>query len=284
MSTYPMDLSGKRYGKLRVATIAPRRGRPHIHWLCQCDCGKEKEISANSLRRGLSTSCGCAPRHLDLSEQRFGKLVAKSRSHGGGPVRWVCICDCGTTKVVPVKLLKNGGTRSCGCLHRESLKRRRNYHGHSNTRTYRSWVSMLARCRNPALKTWNNYGARGISVCSRWQGNYLNFLEDMGERPPGTTLERNDVNGGYHKDNCRWATAKEQSRNKRVSHRITIRGQEKTLVEWSEVSGLNTTTILGRLSRGWGEEDAVFKPLVRTPRRRVEAALPHPSDFYLWLG
>lgn len=88
-------------------------------------------------------------------------------------------------------------------------------HGHSQrTPTYTTWAGMKERCNNPNKDNYMYYGARGISVCERWN-KFENFLEDMGERPPGLTLDRRDPNGNYEKDNCRWATSQEQGKNKR---------------------------------------------------------------------
>jgi hypothetical protein len=114
--------------------------------------------------------------------------------------------------------LRSGDVRSCGCLQREIIARRNRTHGHSvrgaETPTYRSWKAMHTRCTNPNPSTWAHYGGRGIEICERWR-SFESFLEDMGERPEGTSIDRIDVDGNYEPGNCRWATPTEQRANRR---------------------------------------------------------------------
>ena len=91
-------------------------------------------------------------------------------------------------------------------------------HGLSKTPVYNSWLAMISRCNNHNRNQYKNYGGRGITVCSRWL-EFKNFFEDMGERPDGLTIERKNNNLGYFKENCKWATKIEQSRNQRISKR-----------------------------------------------------------------
>ena len=96
--------------------------------------------------------------------------------------------------------------------------------------TYKAWYNMLARCRNPQNVSWSDYGGRGIRVCEEWN-SYERFLSDMGERPgKGLSLDRKDNNGNYNKDNCRWATAKEQGNNKRKAEHCVITRLRKRLL------------------------------------------------------
>ncbi len=130
-------------------------------------------------------------------------------------------------------------------------------HGHSRlgkvSKTYRSWSSMKRRCNAPKGKNWENYGGRGIKVCERWL-KFENFLEDMGERPEGLTLERIDNNEGYNPSNCRWIPLKEQARNKRVSVFVNYKGTRRTIAEWSRALQINVNTLRSRLKSGWSIE------------------------------
>jgi hypothetical protein len=137
-------------------------------------------------------------------------------------------CDCGAEKTMHASNVLAGYSKTCGCATKESTRRRNATwitHGHtrqvdgtSSTPTYRSWLSMKARCSNPKSPNWLRYGGRGIAVCSRWQ-QFENFSADMGERPPGKTLDRSNNDLGYFPSNCRWATPKEQAANRSNSKR-----------------------------------------------------------------
>lgn len=114
------------------------------------------------------------------------------------------------------------------------------------TPTYKAWESMVRRCTMPSQSTYPSYGGRGIVICLRWR-DFRNFLEDMGEKPEGMTLDRIDVNGNYEPDNCRWADAKTQHRNKRHHHWITYNGETKCLAQWADDLGIKARTLRARL-------------------------------------
>lgn len=137
----------------------------------------------------------------------------------------------------------------------------------NNTRTYRSWASMLNRCRNENYHRYDRYGGRGIKVCKRWLC-FNNFLSDMGERPKGTTLERLDNDGDYNPQNCEWSTRKAQANNRRSNRLITAFGVTRTLMQWSDFTGLSRSAIGHRIRRGWPINDALSKP----PQYRPKAA------------
>ncbi len=132
-------------------------------------------------------------------------------------------------------------------------------HGCRNTKVYRVWSGMLDRCRNPNGKDYQRYGARGIRVCESWY-RFENFLRDMGAPPSGLMLERKDNGGNYCKENCVWATAKTQARNRRNNTLVAHQGKLLTIVEWAEELGFPRYTISKRLRRGWSVERTLGTP------------------------
>lgn len=125
---------------------------------------------------------------------------------------------------------------------------------------------MIQRCTNPKHKSWNRYGGRGIKVCERWLSSFEAFLQDMGEKPEGLTLERRDVDGNYKPNNCCWATWKTQHGNKSTNRRITFNGVAKNIKEWAEELGTSYAAIAYRLNAGWAVEEALMRPFIRGGR------------------
>lgn len=209
------------------------------------------------------------PKFIDLTGQRFNRWIALSYE---GDARWLCKCDCGTVKKVHRSHLKDGESKSCGCLSKEkasiNASLRNKTHGLyiENERLYNIWHSMKQRCYYNKNTSYSNYGGRGIKVCDEWKNDFKSFYDwamDNGYQENAKrgqcTIDRIDVNGNYEPSNCRWATIKEQSRNKRTNHFITCNGQTKTMVEWSELTGLSHTTIYDRLKAGLSEEEAILR-------------------------
>ena len=127
---------------------------------------------------------------------------------------------------------------------------------------------MRQRCNNPDCPTYKNYGAKGVTVCDRWNSSFDCFLKDMGEPPKGYSLDRIDSTKGYSKDNCRWANAKQQANNRMNNIILTFDGESHTATEWAEIKGLNPGTVRERLRRGWTPEEALL-PRMRSRHDRA---------------
>lgn len=152
---------------------------------------------------------------IDLTNQQFANLIAIRRIiTADGEPRWECRCNCGKITLVRANNLKNGMTRSCGCI--RGLQRK---HGGclDHRREYSSYRNMLNRCYNANTPYFRFYGGRGIGVCDRWRGNsgFPNFLQDMGKRPDKHSIDRKDNDMGYCPENCQWATKSTQNFNRR---------------------------------------------------------------------
>ena len=164
-----------------------------------------------------------AMKAIDISGQTFGRWTVIQRVKVD---HWLCRCSCGTEKVCHGSHIKSGRSRSCGCLRIES-NHARGTHRMSYSSTFRIWAGMRQRCYNPTNKAFRYYGGRGIQVCARWF-EFENFLEDMGLRPAGRSIDRINNDGHYMPSNCRWATTREQRLNSRHPVLASQRGKPKT--------------------------------------------------------
>lgn len=237
-----IDLTGQRFGRLLVLEYAGKDKYGHSRWKVVCDCGREVTVTGNNLRSGQTKSCGANHQTIDLTGQRFGRLVVLEYA-GKDKHRaflWLCRCDCGEIKVVRASGLRTGHTKSCNCLHREKSKElaTKNFtkHGHTRDRkhspSFNSWQSMKSRCLDPNSISYPSYGALGVTVCDRWNpakgGSFENFLADLGQRPIGTSLGRYGDVGPYQPDNCKFMTQAEQVANRRPDRKY---GRKKTITE-----------------------------------------------------
>lgn len=187
-----------------------------------------------------------------LDSDRYGRLAVLESVKGG----WLCRCDCGATVTVTGSHLREGRVVSCGCYHAERQREVPRTHGMKHSDIYNIWVGMRQRCNNPNAESYPDYGGRGIKVCEAWD-DFEQFARDMGERQPGQTIERLDVNGDYEPGNCCWAGKVQQARNTRRNRLITLDGETKTLAEWCEVRELPYWTVHARLRRGAPPERAL---------------------------
>jgi hypothetical protein len=153
-----------------------------------------------------------------------------------------------------------------------------------NPPLYHIWQNMLNRCRSPNFKQWADYGGRGIRVCERWQKSYAAFVEDMGPRPDGFTLDRVDNDGNYEPGNCRWASRSDQQRNRRIAEFVTIDGASHRLIDLVEKSGLNAESVRKRVRRGLSY-DQVVSPIrvsgakIVGAKNRAKTHCPHGHSY-----
>lgn len=180
---------------------------------------------------------------IDLTGKVFSRwtVIEKADYVEGRHTYWICRCSCGTVRSIDGTCLRNGSTRSCGCL----MKEENTVHGLNDTRIQNIWENMIQRCYNASAPNFHNYGERGIYVCDRWKNSLSNFFEDMGHPPEGMSIDRIDNNDGYFPANCRWATDSEQCRNSRQSRRWYINGvMYETALDAAVVHSVSKSTIM----------------------------------------
>lgn len=129
----------------------------------------------------------------------------------------------------------------------------RKTHGMAGSKTYKIWSGIMSRCYTLSATGFANYGGRGICVCEEWH-KFECFIADMGECPPGNSIDRIDVNGNYEPGNCRWATRKEQNRNQRDLVMLTLNGKTQCMAAWAEELSIPAGTIRSRIRYGWRDE------------------------------
>lgn len=205
-------------------------------------------------------------RYVDMVGKRFGRLIVlslHSRNNRRENV-WLCQCDCGNKTTTITSHLNSGNTKSCGCLSRDTTTANNFKHGYS-VRGQRkgicnSYYGMVQRCTNKKHPRYADYGGRGIVVCNRWLGNagFVNFIADMGDRPPNTSIERRNNNGNYEPSNCYWATKHEQARNTRTVRLVTYNEKQLSVTEVSKLTGINRKTLYRRLNNGMDAKDVVY--------------------------
>lgn len=209
-------------------------------------------------------------RAKDITGNRYGRLTAISRgaNNNRGEATWLCRCDCGREVVVVQHSLKSGNTMSCGCIRREQLADRNRSnakHGMKGTRLYQAWHNMKDRCLREKCKEYPRYGGRGITVCDEWRDSFEAFRDWAlaNGYQEGLTIDRTDNDGPYAPSNCRWATAKEQSNNRRSNYTITFNGETHTLKEWAEIHDIPYGLLKNRVRAGMPIEKALQKKDLR---------------------
>lgn len=224
------DLSGRKFGKWSVIK-RDYDSKNEVRWICKCDCGSVKSVSASSLRKGTSRSCGCK-NLVDFIGKRFGRLLVIEKSEpvisesGKKTQMWRCVCDCGNEINVRHSCLQSGHTTSCGCYHKETVGRLKRTHGLSHkSHLYSVWKNIKDRCYREKCKSYHNYGGRGITMCDEWKNDYKKFYDwamkngyEEKQTAGGVnilSIDRIDNDGNYEPQNCRWVTADIQAKNKR---------------------------------------------------------------------
>lgn len=212
----------------------------------------------------------------DLIGKKFGRLTVESYSHnikkenGIGLLHYYnCSCECGNNCKVERNSLKNGNTKSCGCIHTEQLIKRNKDNAKLNgdsvkyKRLHNIYNAMINRCYSKSNKRYKDYGERGIKICEEWLNDWLNFRDwalSNGYND-SLTIDRRNVDGNYEPNNCRWVNMKIQANNKTNNKYLTYKGETKTLSEWCEELDLPYHTIKARINKlGMSVEEAFNTP------------------------
>lgn len=201
---------------------------------------------------------------IDMMNKQMGRLTVISRVESkSNRATWLCKCSCGTMIVVEGYSLRSGNTKSCGCLQKDKATVRLRTHGMSSSSLYITFNNMHRRCEDVRDKNFIQYGARGISVCSKWSKfeDFYIWATANGYRK-GLTIERIDNNGKYCPENCKWVNRKIQARNTRRNHFLTYNGITCCIAEWAEVTGICGDAIKDRITRyKWSIERALTTPV-----------------------
>jgi hypothetical protein len=194
-----------------------------------------------------------------IGKKRDGWTELGARFRVDGVILVVARCDeCQSVSVKVANRKWGAMCRSCSS----------SVHGGYGSPENNSWSSMRSRCQNPRSGQYHRYGGRGIKVCDRWN-DFATFLSDMGPRPSKMhSIDRIDVNGDYCPENCRWATPRQQSGNRRSNRLVSFNGEQKTVAEWAREFGLSPLTLIARLNRGWTTEESLLRP---PQKRRVSS-------------
>lgn len=210
--------------------------------------------------------------------EKYNKLtiIAIDGKYKNRKIKYKCQCDCGNITYSDISSLKNGNTKSCGCLKSGYIKNLNKKHNESKTRLYRIWVGIKNRCYNPKAYSYKNYGGRGITMCDEWKNNYENFREWANKNgyQDYLSIERKNYNGNYCPENCEWATAYVQSNNTRRNRFLTINGITRTISQWANESNISSHTIRRRIKKGITGHHLIMPSYTysvgRKPKEQVE--------------
>lgn len=244
--------------------LPEERVRNEVTWLCLCDCGNSVFVPARYITNGRKKSCGCKskPKTDIISGEKYCALTAireaTKEEQIDNRITWLFKCDCGNKILARAAHVLRGTQKSCGCFRtRKGESNPMFKSGGNKNPTYRRWRAMINRCYAPSQKE-NIYQQKNITVCERWLESYDNFLADMGECPSlKHSLDRIDNNKGYSPDNCRWATAKQQARNKRNN----VYADGHLVAELAEKHNISKALLYQRIKHGKSGDALVAKPI-----------------------
>lgn len=203
---------------------------------------------------------------------KYGTLTVRKfigKKGKSGHTSWMCECECGGTHIATGTSLREGHVLHCKECRKNYNSLRSLKHGQSNgggvrssSPTYNSWQNMKERCLKEYSISYPNYGGKGITVCDRWVSSFENFLNDMGERPSGMTLDRIDATGNYEPSNCRWATKEEQSRNRAIVKKFQVFWELLTMPEIAERLGVSYGYVYNKLQINKVEVDKFLRAVL----------------------
>ena len=267
---YVNNQIGKTYNSLTILEICEKRDKENrVQAICRCVCGNEKSIQLRRVISGNTKSCGCGSgcnyshNKIDMSCKIIGRLtVLYKEGTIRGKIAWRCKCECGNETIVIGTYLRNGNTKSCGCLNLERVKT----HDKSNTKLYNIWKGIRRRCSDKKGKWSHLYIGKGITVCDEWNNSFQEFYDwsIANGYKQGLSIDRINGNKGYYPSNCRWVTSKEQSRNTCLN--IVYNGEYA--IDAARRLGAASNIICLRLKAGWTLEEAFTTPKGHTSKQR----------------
>lgn len=210
------------------------------------------------------------PKIIDITNRIFGRLTAirldRKERYGNTYIHfWWCKCICGVEKAVRKQKLLNGETTSCGCYQREVATRDSTTHGLTGHPIWNLHKDIKNRCYNPKVDCFPDYGGRGVEMCDEWRHDFVSFYNwcIANGWQKGLQIDK-DIKAKelgvdpllYSPERCQFVTPKKNSNSRRNNRLIEFNGVTKTIMEWSELVGVNRGTINSRLSRGWSVERA----------------------------
>lgn len=273
---------GKKFGRLTVIGKASQTSEYSNQFLFQCECGNIIQEQPARVIKGHKISCGkcqfarlSAKPRFDINDyigKKRGKITVISlaeRTHDDRLWKLHCECECGNFIDVTPSQFNRGVIKSCGCTKGigYNTKDMRTKHP-----LYGTWRQMMGRCYNKKANRYDRYGGRGIYVCEEWHDfqKFAKWVDSIGGRPGGMTLDRIDNDGPYCPENCRFVTWEEQHTRKSSSVYFEYNGKKLTIAQWSREIGISWNTLDGRIRRGWSTEKALNTPVRKRHKKHFK--------------